>query len=328
VAENPLERIARVGGNFHNGFTISAPVGDWAKGAKNVSDDVKAVQLLLEFVAQKRGRSELNPRGVDGSITRAPGRSSTVKAIHAFQRSFMKHTDGVVDPDGRTLEKLRAEAQGSSTVTASAAQSVMQTPNPGDGLPPWLHALTGLNVFAPLSLLRTASPPKPEWVSVAEGELGQKEIAGKKHNTRIVEYHGTTTGAAKTDETAWCASYVNWVIKQSGYAGADSAWSHSWKTWGDGLTKPAVGSIAFIDWGKVDASKKGKGHVGFVVGKTAKGLIVLLGGNQSDQVRYTGFKESLIETYRVPKGYTPSAKLFELPTMEISSGGGGFTATR
>ena len=328
MATNPLERIAAVGSNFLNGFTISAPVGDWTKGAKNVSDDVKTVQLLLEFVAQKRGRSELNPKGVDGTISRTPGRSSTVKAIHAFQRTFMQRTDGVVEPDGRTLEKLRAEVQGSSAVTASASQSVMQTPNPGDGLPPWLHALRGLNVFAPLSLLRTASPPKPEWITAAEGELGQKEIAGKKHNARIVEYHSTTTGAAKSDETAWCASFVNWVIKQAGFQGADSAWSHSWKTWGDGLNKPAVGSVAFIDWGKVDASKKGKGHVGFVVGKTAKGLIVLLGGNQSDQVRYTGFKESLIETYRVPKGYTPSPNLFDLPVMEISTGGGGFTATR
>ena len=55
---------------------------------------------------------------------------------------------------------------------------------------------------------------------------------------------------------------------------------------------------------------------------------MLLGGNQSDEVRYTAFKESLIQACRVPKGYTPSPNLFELPVMEVSKGGGGFSATR
>ena len=45
---NHLERLIRVGKRFGKGFTISATVGDWAKGAKNVSDDVETVQLLLE----------------------------------------------------------------------------------------------------------------------------------------------------------------------------------------------------------------------------------------------------------------------------------------
>jgi uncharacterized protein (TIGR02594 family) len=322
-----LERLTKVGRNFANGFTIGAPVGDWARGAKNVPGDVEMVQRLLEFASQRSGRSELSPRGVDGSISRIPGRSSTVRAIRAYQRSFMQDPDGLVEPDGQTLRKLREEVQGADTA-GSAAKSVMGASHPSDSLPPWLHTWNRTKVFNAPSLLPDASSDKPMWITVAEKEIGQEEIAGKEHNARIVAYHATTSGKATSDETAWCASFVNWVITQSGYQGAGSAWSHDWKKWGDGLPKPAVGSVAFIDWGKVDSSKKGKGHVGFVVGKTAKGRIVLLGGNQSDQVRYTAFKESLIQTYRVPKGYTPNPKLFDLPVMEISQGGGGFAATR
>lgn len=327
AGKDHLNRIMKVGRNFLAGFSISAPVGDWANGAKNVPDDVETVQLLLEYVSQKRGNKDLNPRGIDGEISRVPGRSSTVKAIHAFQRTFMGHSDGVVEPDGITLKKLREEVQGSSGKAKLATELVMQSPHPSDRLPPWLHAFNGLKVFSPPSLLPTDRSQKPDWISIAEEELGETEIAGKKHNPRILEYHATT-GGAKEDETAWCASYVNWVLKESGYEGAGSAWSHAWKSWGDGLSKPAVGAVAFIDWGKVDPKKTGKGHVGFVVGKTAKNRIVLLGGNQGDQVKYAAFKESLIQAYRVPKGYRPSPKLYDLPVMEISQGGGGFSATR
>lgn len=328
ATKDHLNRLKKVGKNFVSGFTISAPVGDWAEGAKNLPDDVETVQLLLEYVAQKRLQKELDPRGVDGQISRVPGKSNTVKAIRAFQRTFMTGADGLVEPEGRTLKKLREEVQEASGEAKSGAKSVMNAPHPGDGLPPWLHAFNGFKVFSLFSLLPGSSMDKPDWITVAEVELGQQEVDGKKnHNPRILEYHATTSKAT-TDESPWCASFVNWVLQQSGYEGAGSAWTHDWKTWGDGVSQPALGSVAFIDWGKVDATKIGKGHVGFVVGKTAKGRIVLLGGNQSDQVRYTAFKESHIQAYRVPKGYRPSPAQYNLPILEIAEGGGGFTATR
>jgi uncharacterized protein (TIGR02594 family) len=326
-----LDRLRKVGRNVGKGFTISAPVGDWAKGAKNVPADVETVQLLLEYVSQKRGRKELNPKGVDGQISRVAGGSSTIKAIHAFQRTFMQRSDGLVEPEGTTLKKLRAVYEGSTSQTKSAAESVMKSPHPSDHLPPWLSAFNGVMLFSPLVLLPPAESAKPDWISAAEKELGEKEIAGDKHNSRILQYHATTSLKAKADETAWCAAFVNWVLEESGYDGKKSASSHAWKTWGDGLSKPAVGAVAFIDWGKVfpnKPKKQGKGHVGFVVGRTADNRIVLLGGNQGNEVKYAGFMESHIHAYRVPKGYRPGPNLYDLPIMEISEDGGGFTATR
>src|SRR5690606_18472391 len=129
-------------------------------------------------------------------------------------------------------------------------------------------------------------------------------------------------------ENPWCSSFVNWVMIKAGYDGTNSPWSHSWKNWGDGISKPAVGSVAFIDWGKVSAKKKGKGHVGIVVGKTAKGRIVLLGGNQSGQVKYSAFRPAHIVAYRVPKSYQVAPKLYDLPIMNVSGKGSSFASTR
>jgi len=66
---------------------------------------------------------------------------------------------------------------------------------------------------------------EPEWLVIARGEIGQKEIKGGKHNPRILEYHATTTRKATTDEVSWCSSFVNWCMTQAGYEGTNSAWA-------------------------------------------------------------------------------------------------------
>ena len=319
-----LKRIGKIGQRVLGGFAIGAAVGDWANGATNNPEDVETVQLLLEDAARQQGVKAFDPQSIDGQISRAVGKSSTVKAVRAYQRTFMRKPDGVVDPDGNTLKRLQSEASGDSEKAQAANRSVMQAANSTDGLPSWLTQVLGASTQG---LLPGFQPAAPAWISVAEEELGQTEIDGKKHNKRIIEYH-STTGSKKTDENPWCASFVNWVVEKAGYEGTKSAWSHSWRNWGDGISSPAVGSIAFIDWGRIYADRKGKGHVGFVVGKSARGRIVLLGGNQSGKVRYTGFKKRQIVGYRVPKGYQVHTSLYDLPILKVQKGGGGFRDTR
>jgi len=101
-------------------------------------------------------------------------------------------------------------------------------------------------------------PPILKWMEIAKKEIGQKEIAGKDNNARIVQYHSTTTLKATKDETPWCSSFVNWVMTQSGYKGTNSASAFSWKSWGKRVSEPCSGAIAVFDHGK------GAGHVGFV----------------------------------------------------------------
>lgn len=147
---------------------------------------------------------------------------------------------------------------------------------------------------------------KTPWMDYALSQLGQTEM-NPGENPAILGYHATT-GRFKTDETPWCSSFVNWSVTQAEVKGTNSAKALSWSNWGKTLDKPAYGSIAVIDYGK------GKGHVGFVAGVNSEGKIVLLGGNQSDMVKYSAFSPKSISKFVYPSGYTPS---YNLPILNI-----------
>lgn len=124
------------------------------------------------------------------------------------------------------------------------------------------------------------------WMAIARGETGQREIAGSGHNARIVEYHQTTSLRARSDETPWCASFVNWSLEKTGHRGTDSAAAISWASWGDrvhGLGNAHNGDVVVI---RNKAS--GQNHVGFFV-SGGDGRVTLLGGNQSNQVKESSF---------------------------------------
>lgn len=108
---------------------ISASVGAWEKGARNLKDDVVTVQKLLTRAAGQLGQPALDPRGIDGGIAKPPTRSDTVKAIKAFQILVGIGPDGVVDPGGRTWQKL-----------AGAGNGVVELPSAGDACFPFAKA--------------------------------------------------------------------------------------------------------------------------------------------------------------------------------------------
>jgi uncharacterized protein (TIGR02594 family) len=166
-------------------------------------------------------------------------------------------------------------------------------------------------------------PSTPPWIGVAESQLGTKEIKGKKHNPVVLQYHATTTLKATDDETPWCSSFVNWVMQQSGRQGTNSAMALSWKSWGQKLTKPAYGSIAVFDWGG------NKGHVGFIVGKSGDNLIIL-GGNQKNEVNKTSFSANKVIAYVMPTDYQVPASAYEFEPVQAieNSKEGNFSDTR
>jgi uncharacterized protein (TIGR02594 family) len=142
-----------------------------------------------------------------------------------------------------------------------------------------------------------------KWMDIAMAELGIHENAAPgQHNARIVEYHQTTTLKANTDETPWCSSFVNWVMVKSGYRGTNNALARSWLDWCSNLKVPRAGAVVVIKKktpGMTQATGSTTGfHVGFFVsGSTAS--VRILGGNQSDQVKYSNF---MLSAYDV-KGY-------------------------
>src|SRR5205809_7065528 len=95
---------------------ISKSVGRWEKGASNLQPDVEVVQRLLEVAAQALQAPELDPKGVDGKIARAPATSNTVAAIEAFQSRFTSSVDGLIKPDSQTWHALLDAAGETSAI--------------------------------------------------------------------------------------------------------------------------------------------------------------------------------------------------------------------
>ena len=146
----------------------------------------------------------LRSLAVDGACGPA-----TIGAIEEFQRRYGKSMSpsGRMEPGDAMVELLRVEsAKG-------------QTPGPLD-----------------LSFINQLGAP---WMAVAEGERGVAEWpdSGRvPENPRIVAYHQTTgfagTSASQSDETAWCASFVNWCLQQVGLVGQNTPSAGAWRNWG------------------------------------------------------------------------------------------------
>lgn len=143
----------------------------------------------------------------------------------------------------------------------------------------------------------------PPWLSIARAEMGVAEVPGPASNPRIIEYDAATTLKATDDAVAWCSSFANWVLRQAGIKGTESAAALSWLKWGITVPGPLVGALAVFDWGA------GKGHVGFVAGRGPGHTIVVLGGNQGDQVKFSTFNFDRIAGFRWP----------ELPLIDLAA---------
>ncbi|MBC9208268.1 TIGR02594 family protein [Roseomonas aerophila] len=193
--------------------------------------------------------------------------------------------DGIIGP--KTRAALRAYQQAQQSVPGQS-HGGLQVANPAPQHATPLHD--------------DGSAP---WMAIAENELGVAEIPGRQHNPRIVEYHMTTSLQAGDDETPWCASFVNWVMRQAGYSGTNSAAAKSWKGWGS-ASGGRYGAITVLRRQRSghDASTGSSSgfHVGFMTKQTA-GHIQLLGGNQGNMVKLSNFNLSSynIEAQRWPR---------------------------
>lgn len=118
----------------------------------------------------------------------------------------------------------------------------------------------------------------PPWVTWAWREFVRdvREVrGGAAHNPRILYYHSFTRLAARSDETAWCASFVTAAYELNGVRSLRSARAAHYAEFGVacGLVN---GALCFFPPSDPDAG--GSGHVGFYFnGK-------LLGGNQRNRV--------------------------------------------
>ena len=144
-------------------------------------------------------------------------------------------------------------------------------------------------------------PQNPDWIEIAEGELGVKEIEGSQHESTILDYLATCDNLGPwgkgRDETAWCSAFVNWCLEQAGLDSTRHALARSYIAYGD-ETEPRLGAIVVIRRRKVgqDASTGSRTgyHVGFFIRESDRS-IRLLGGNQANRVSYRNFPKARYE---------------------------------
>jgi uncharacterized protein (TIGR02594 family) len=156
----------------------------------------------------------------------------------------------------------------------------------------WAALETGIVTNPAAAISVSATYPDAPWMAVAMREIGQRETLGTLHNPRIIEYHATTGLRATTDETPWCSSFVNWCLKQVGIIGSNSAAAASWLNWGQ-LANAQGGVITVIYNTKAAGSSltASGNHVGFLLRETGTHYM-LLGGNQSNQVKISSYPKS------------------------------------
>lgn len=135
------------------------------------------------------------------------------------------------------------------------------------------------------------------WLFEARKEIGVSEhtVSGSKavdQMWRDSKLSGLV-GTAKT--IPWCAGFTNAMLERAGIRSPRKDASASYDTWGVKLTEPKYGCI-------VRFQRSGGGHVGFCVGKTTDGKLLILGGNQSDAVNIKAFDTSRVVAYRYPEG--------------------------
>lgn len=134
--------------------------------------------------------------------------------------------------------------------------------------------------------------PDLPWIVSARAHLGAREIKGFRHNPVIVNFWKLARlSGIKNDEVPWCAGFVGAMLEANGIKSARSDSSRAYLNWGQGIDAPEYGCVVVF-------SRPGGGHVGFCVGVDQGGRLLILGGNQGDQVSILPFDRTRVTGYR------------------------------
>ena len=135
----------------------------------------------------------------------------------------------------------------------------------------------------------------PDWVQIALGELGTREVPGPAANPRIREYLLAVDLPAADDETPWCAAFVSFVLQQAGLRGIRSGAARSFMDWG----KPTLAQLGAVTVLWRESPTTWQGHVGFLLDLDDHNVF-LLGGNQRDRVSVATYPVTRVLGHRWP----------------------------
>jgi uncharacterized protein (TIGR02594 family) len=138
---------------------------------------------------------------------------------------------------------------------------------------------------------------KPRWLTIAESHIGTREIAGPKHNAKIIGWLQKLKSWIKDDETPWCGTFCAAVMQEAGLPyPKEFPRAKAWSDYGANLRTSHVAPGAILVF-----SRDGGGHVGFYVGEDVTAYHVL-GGNQSNAVNVTRILKNRCIAIRWPRG--------------------------
>lgn len=151
---------------------------------------------------------------------------------------------------------------------------------------------------APTFTIETLSgQTSTDLISTAESALGLNE---NNQKTLVSQYLAEGGVNIDPSQTAWCAAFVNATLSKTGLDGTGALNARSFLDWGEEVTTPQLGDVVVLSRGTDPAL----GHVGFFKGFDANGNILILGGNQGDEVSVKSYSADRLLGYRRPAGST------------------------
>jgi len=127
--------------------------------------------------------------------------------------------------------------------------------------------------------------------ALAQRWIGHAEIAGPDSDPFVLGMLRLDAPWVATDETAWCAAFVNFIAWMLRLPRSYSLRARSWLLVGHGVSiyQAQVGfDVVVLSRGKGEQPGpeviEAPGHVGFFAGTDHKTYIEILGGNQGNAV--------------------------------------------
>jgi uncharacterized protein (TIGR02594 family) len=205
--------------------------------------------------------------------------------------------DGFINQVRRSLqmnEQLNGMQQKIDSMTPSILRDPADVPGKYKLLDkPLRNAVPGLVGQMEAPKLAAANPEITKYFQ------GLKTDPSYDKKGKSYDIDSTTAGEWNAGVTAWCAAFVNWCLKQAGAPYLNYATAKSWLGFGQTVASPVYGCVTVIKPSQSTGSTTG--HVAFYL-RHKGNKIVLLGGNQRDEVRESEYPETWVQKdgYRWP----------------------------
>lgn len=306
-AKGQLPRIAHT--KMGEKVEVHLPTADglWKKEVEFVMDGVSAAKVLFhdlsEFIsptAPKKAPAKPAPAAKRAPIRHIVQPGETLGKLATRYKTTVveirRHNPDITDSNKIFVgQKIGIYGKAPSlnkpvappAPAAKPANSPAPKPAAKSAAKPAAPARAKEGKGAPLAVVPTDQKQAP-WMlkAIAEGKTweGKDEAVISKDEN----FHKDIGLTGNLDNTAWCASFVNFCLKSSDtpyVASASSQFATSSKKFIK-IDKPVYGAVMVMrNYVRETGAFTGQGHVTFVYGKVSDTVMAGLGGNQKDTIK-------------------------------------------